>query len=281
MLGNFPINEGSANMFATMKKGEKIIIGCIHLLPMPNTPFYNEGDYEKSIEKAIIDAKSLVEGGANGCIIQTVDRLFPNTDDTDYMRVAGITAIAQEVKRVVPSDFKLGLQIMWNCITPSLAAARAVQADFTRCTALVGKTESAYGDIVSQPLMVQNYRTHIGARNIAMIAEVAGYHIATDGSYDKKKLLSSARNALLAGANAIEVSTADEALNERMVLDIKEAFDVPVVLGGGTNIENADRRMKYADCAIVGSCFEKGNWGGNVQADAVRAYMDKIDLLRG
>lgn len=43
-----------------------------------------------------------------------------------------------------------------------------------------------------------------------------------------------------------------------MVRDVKEAFDVPVILGGGTNIENAAGRLKYADGVIVGTCFEKG-----------------------
>lgn len=282
MLGQFRINEGLDNVFTKLPKGEKLIIGCVHLLPMPNTPFYTEGDYERSLEKAVKDAKTLIEGGATGCIVQTVDRLFPNTDDTDYIRVAGMSVIGNEIKRMAPKDFRIGLQIMWNCITPSLAAARAVGADFTRCTALVGRTESPYGEIVAQPLMVQNYRKNIGAQNIAMIAEVAGYHFLTEGGYDKKKLISTAKNALLAGANAIEVFHNDEAINESMVCDLKEAYpEVPVILGGGTNIENAARRLKYADGAIVGSCFEKGNWGGEVQLDAVQAYMETVRTLKG
>lgn len=44
----------------------KLIFGLIHLRPMPGTPFYKDGDYEASIEKAIKDAKALENGGASG-----------------------------------------------------------------------------------------------------------------------------------------------------------------------------------------------------------------------
>ena len=30
---------------------EVLVIGCIHLLPMPNTPYYKSGDLERSVEK--------------------------------------------------------------------------------------------------------------------------------------------------------------------------------------------------------------------------------------
>lgn len=277
MLGQFPVNEGLDNMFNKLARGEKLIIGCVHLHPMPNTPFYEEGDYERSLEKAVKDARALIDGGAGGCIVQTVDRMFPPTDDTDYIRVAGMSVIGNEIRRMAPKDFRVGLQIMWNCITPSLAAVRAVRADFTRCTALVGRTDSPYGEIIADPLKVQNYRRAIGAKHIAMIAEVAGYHFLTEGGFDKKKLVTNAKNALLAGANAIEVFHTDEAINESMVLALKEAYpDVPVILGGGTDGKNAARRLKYADGAIVGSFFERGNWGGPVQIDAVKEYMEQV-----
>lgn len=280
MLGELKINQGFDNMFTRMENGKKLIIGCIHLLPMPNTPFYTSGDYEKSLDKAKRDANALIEGGANGCLIQTIDRLYPSTDESDPMRVAGMAVAGNEVRRIVGNDFKIGVQIMWNCITPSLAAAKACGADFTRCTALVGKTDSPFGQIEAQPLAIQNYRKNIDAFGIGMIAEIAGYHFINEGGYDKEKLISNARWAMIAGANAIEVSHKDEKLNNAMVSDLKSAFpDLPIILGGGTNIDNAAIRLKNADGAIVGSCFEKGNWGGNICSDAVKSYMDNVKTI--
>ncbi len=255
--------------------GKKLVFGLIHLKPLPGTPYYKEGDYERSIDKAVADAQALLKGGADGCLIQSVDKVYPSVDDTDYVRVSCLSVIAQEVRRIAGPDFKIGVQLMWNCITPSLAVAKACKADFTRCTALVGTTESIYGTVEANPLKVMNYRNQIGARGVDMIAEISGYHFL--GEYDKANLQSLARGAMTVGAEAVEVYHKDEEMNNRMVQDIKEiSSDIPVVLGGGTNVENVVRRMKHADAVLVGSCFENGKWGGNIDPEIVKEYVGRL-----
>ena len=262
--------------------GKKLIIGCVHLKPMPGTPFYNEGDLEGSLEKAIKDVKALKEGGANGCIIQTVDKVFPATDDTDYVRVACMSVIGHEAKKLAGPDFMVGVQIMWNCITPSLAAAKACHADFTRCSALIGRSESPYGVIEGQPLKVMNYRRSIDAENVEMIAELAGYHFISKDGYNKEELLKRASDALKVGASAVEVLHKDEEINNRMVQELKNAFpDIVVILGGGTDVQNAASKLKYADGAIVGACFENGNWSGPVCKETVQAYVKNVRAIEG
>ncbi|NMA07313.1 MAG: BtpA family membrane complex biogenesis protein [Ruminococcaceae bacterium] len=257
-------------------KKEKIIIGLVHLRPMPGTPYYKEGDYDESIEKALKDVAALVEGGANGCLLQTSDRIYPATDDTDYVRATCLASIGTEVRKAVSKDFIVGVQIMWNCITPSLAVAKACKADFTRCTALVGKTESPYGTIIADPLKVLTYKNSICmSEDFDMLAEIAGYHFK--GEYSKENLQTLAGRAIRAGATAIEILDKDEAMNERKVLDVKEAFpDIPIILGGGTNAENVQRRLKYCEGALVGTYFEDGNWGGPINPETVKKYMDIV-----
>ncbi len=276
MPGLIKINEGYDNIFTRRKRGHKLVIGCIHLLPMPNTPYYKSGDLERSVEKAVRDARTLKENGADGCIIQNVDGIFVPTDDTDYVNVACMASVGTHVRTEVGKDFLVGVQIMWNSITPSLAAAKACGADFTRCAALTGVSRSPFGAIEGNPMKVMNYRRYIDAEHVAMIAEISGYHFLNEQEYNREIVVSHAKDALTAGGNAIELFAKDEEINEKMVRDVKEAFDVPVILGGGTNIENAARRLKYADGAIVGTCFEKGVWGGSVQADAVKAYVENV-----
>ena len=50
--------------------GKKLVIGLIHLLPMPGTPNYKVGNMEKMLEKAVQDARTLKANGADGCLIQ-------------------------------------------------------------------------------------------------------------------------------------------------------------------------------------------------------------------
>lgn len=267
-------------LFNKNEDHRKLVIGLIHLMPLPGTPLYSEGDLDLSIEKAIKDTKALIEGGADGCLIQSVDKIYPSGDDTDYARLAGITVVVNEVKRLVGNKpFKVGVQLMWNCITPSLAVSKVCGCDFTRCTALVGTTSSPFGIVEANPWKVQSYRKHIDAFDVSMIAEISGYHFKS--KYDKDKLIELAHSAITVGADAVEIMHADENLNNQMVHDIKSVFpDLPVVLGGKTTVENVSRRMLEADVALVGSCFENGQWGGFIDSETVKEYVKNLRKLK-
>ncbi len=259
--------------------GKKYIIGLVHLLPLPGTPFYEAGSLQKNIDKAVGDVRALARGGAHGCLIQTVDRAYSNQDDTDYARVAAITRITEAVRAAAPKDFLVGVQLMWNCITPSIAVAKVCGADFVRCTALVGTCDSPYGTVEAQPLMVQEYRRKLDAMDITLIAEIQGYHFKGEGDAIKE-LCSRAYFATYAGADAVEIVDKDEEKNNAMAQALS-AMKIPVVLGGATNAENVARRMRYANMALVGSCFEKKGWGGQIDEEAVRAYMHSFAKMEG
>ncbi len=258
--------------------GKKLVIGMVHLVPMPGTPFYEDGNLEKMTEKAIIDSTTLKENGADEVLLQTVDYIYPTGDDSDYVRVASLAMVSSKIREVVGPDFIIGVQLMWNCITPSLAVAKATGADFIRCTALVGSTESPFGGrIDADPLMIMEYRNKIEAKNVGMLAEISGYHFV--GEYDKRKVQELAGTAMRVGADAVEVVSRDFELNERLIKDVKEAGDYPVILGGGTTVENCKERLRYADGALVGSAFQGGNWGGNIIGSIVKDYVDNVREL--
>ena len=45
-------------------KGRKYIIGLVHLLPLPGTPFHQEDSLQENIQKAVTDALALQRGTA-------------------------------------------------------------------------------------------------------------------------------------------------------------------------------------------------------------------------
>lgn len=263
-------------MFKNLQ-GKKLVIGLVHLLPMPGTPLYKEGNIDQMSRKAIADCLTLKKSGADGGLIQTVDVIYPATDDTDYARVAAMAAIVARVRGAVGDDFLIGAQIMWNCITPSLAVCKAAGADFTRCTALVGATESPYGQIEAEPLKIMEYRRKIEAQNVEMLAEISGYHFK--GEYDPANIQNLASMAMRVGADAVEVVDRNFEMNERIVKDVKSAGDIPVILGGATDVDNCKARLRYADGALVGTAFEGGNWGGELIGSIVEAYVKNVREL--
>ena len=80
----------------------------------------------------------------------------------------------------------------------------------------------------------------------------------------------------------MEIMHKDEAINNQMEADIRSEFpNMPIILGGGTDVETAASRLKNADGVLVGRCFEAGNWGKGVNESIVAAYMDEVKKIEG
>jgi len=55
--------------FATLGK-RKVVLGMIHLQPLPGTPFYQEGSFNQTLDTAVQSARALYDGGADGCRVK-------------------------------------------------------------------------------------------------------------------------------------------------------------------------------------------------------------------
>ena len=253
----------------------KLVLGMIHLLPLPGTPFYKEGNLRASSEKALHDASALYEGGADGCVIQTVDQVYQNGDEVDFARLASVAIIVHEVVNSMPGDFQVGIQILFNALNASLAVAQVCGGSFIRSAVFIGATSNSAGIARANPNSFQNYRRKIDAASIAVTAEIHGMHYH---DLENHEVVTLAEDAVQAGADAIEIADVDEVVNECLILRIKEKLPhLPVFLGGYTNHENVLRRIRYADGVFVGSCFQSEGWGGRIESAKVREY---VRLLR-
>ena len=250
---------------------KKVVIGLVHLLPLPGTPFFEPGNTERALDKAARDAMPLSQGGADGCLVQTVDRVYPAGDEADYARVAAVAAITRAVAEATPAAFQIGVQIMVNALKASAAVATVCGGSFLRCTALVGATLTPSGIVEARPLEFLTYRARIGGNRLKLIAEVESMHFHWMGD---RTVPDVARTASRMGADAVEVAHPDEDASNRLVRDVKRAHPhLPVVLGGHTNHENAPRRLADADGAFVGSCLKSGAWDSDIDVERVREYV--------
>jgi predicted TIM-barrel enzyme len=195
--------------FGTLGK-RKAVLGMVHLAPLPGTPFYRDGSFAQILDAAVRSACALAEGGADGCLVQTVDRVYAPGEDSDPARTAAMALVVRSVAEATGEDFQVGVQLMRNALKASLAVAKVAGGSYIRAGALCDRDD---------------------ARTLEMIAAVR------------------------------------EALPQ-----------VPVILAGYTNHGNAARLLAAADGAFVGTCLERGGWGGPIDAARVRAYMD---IVRG
>ena len=125
--------------------GHPVIIGTIHLAPLPGTPLHVEGSLDGIVSQAVESALALEAGGADGCLIQTVDRLYTVADEADPARTSALTLVTEALRGAVGPGFAVGVQMMRNAVRASLAIAHLCGGQFVRATALVGATVSTHG----------------------------------------------------------------------------------------------------------------------------------------
>ena len=272
---NNPEPWGKSMSIFNNRNKKKAIIGMVHLAPMPGTPFYIEGSYQQTLDRAVADATALYRGGTTGCLVQTIDKVYPTKDKADPARVAAVANIVHEIAKATGPDFQIGVQILRNAIKASLAVAQVSGGSFLRCGALVGATLTNDGLMEANPLTVMQYRKRLNAMNIKLIAEINSMHFkALDGT----PTVELAKSAMDVGADAVSIGSPDEALTVAMIGDIRAALPhAPIFLAGYTNHDNARRMLALADGAFVGSCLEEGSWGSAVDENRVHAYMAQVN----
>lgn len=251
------------------------VIGMVHLPPLPGTPYHSEGTFPQAREAAVRDALALDKGGAHGCLIQTVDRVYTRETDCDPARIAAMTLIAAAVVEATRPGFLVGIQVMKNSIEASLGIAKAVGAHFVRATAFVGATSSAQGLVRGDPYRVIAYRKSIAAEAISIVADIRTQHFQwAEGTPSLARIARWARDA---GADAVCLGDPDETTTLDMIRDVRAASpELPVLLPGYTNHDNAARLLAAAEGAFVGTCLQDGGWSGPIDEKRVRAYVDAV-----
>lgn len=250
----------------------------IHLRPLPGTPFYENESFPRILDEAVLSARALYEGRAAGCLVQTVDRVYQVDDDSDPARTVAVGLIVRAIVEATSTEFHVGVQLMHNAVKASLAVAKVAGGSFVRASALVGMTLTPHGLVHAAPMEVMQYRERIGASRIRVLADVSSMHFSWFGGGAGPEDV--ARGARLVGADAVVVAHREEDRALAMVAAVRAAVpDMPVILGGYTSHENAARLLAAVDGAFVGTCLERGGWGGQIDVDRVKAYMDLVHGL--
>ena len=258
----------------------KAVLGVIHVAPLPGTPF-SALPFDEIRDRVVRSADALMAGGADGCLIQTADRVYSPRNEADPARVAAMTLLTHAVAAATGDAFHVGVQIMRNAISASLAVARLAHGTFVRATALTGLVPSPDGLIEASPLEVAAYRRTLDATAIRIVADVASMHHALAAGM-AGGVAGAARQAINAGADAVALSDPDETTMCRLIADVRNgAPDVPIILAGQTTHENARRLVADADGVLVGRCLERDGWGSAIDVDRVRAYVDIVRSIEG
>lgn len=260
----------------------KPVIGVIHLRALPGAPRY-EGEAVRDVyAAAAMDARTLATGGIDGIIVENAGDLpFSRPGDIGPETVAALTAACLEVRGAV--DIPIGITCVANGAIPALAVAKAVGARWVRVNQWVNAYVANEGFLNGPAPEAMRYRAAIGAKDVAIFADVhvkfGAHAITADRSITEQATDAEWFDADVLIATGTRTGSPTE---PREVDEVRRGTNLPVIVGSGLAPEQVPALFAVADGAIIGQWLKQdGRWWNPVDPRRVDALMNAVAKTRG
>ena len=259
---------------------EKPIIGMVHLQPLPGSPGYTGCTMDLIIEKALDDARALVEGGVNGLIVENMWDLpyFVGSDVPPEEMTAHAVAARKVVEAV---DVPVGINVVHNGGVVTLAIAVAAGARFIRVCLLTGARVWDTGELDHGcAARLLRKRKELGAGHIKILADVDKKHSVAFPGIDLATHIEWTE-FYLADAVIVSGKMTGSAPDLEKVRQARQLAHRPILIGSGATADSMADFLKYADGAIVGTYFKVDGIAENpVDVERVRKLTDVVSKVR-
>ncbi|KAK6627327.1 hypothetical protein RUM44_009804 [Polyplax serrata] len=240
------------------QSSKPIIIGMIHVKALPGTPGFNS-----SVNSIAVQACKEAEIYAK-CKIDSI--LIENMHDVPYVQsnlmgpeiVSSMTRICTEVRKMLPSHIKCGIQILAGANKEALAVAQAADLQFIRAEGYL------YSHIADEGLMnscageLLRYRRNIGADDIYVFTDIKKKHCSHSITHDVSiEEMSKAAEFFLSDGVIVTGGATGCAADIEEFKKVKQSCKIPVLIGSGVTTDNVGQYLT-ADGLIIGSHFKKG-----------------------
>lgn len=248
---------------------KKMIIGMVHLLPLPGNAAYRNNK-EEIIANAIEDAKTLIEGGVDAIALENFsDWPQPSTEIT-LEGYSLMLRIATEIKQFCKIPF--GVNIEMNAFVQEWTMAYALDADFIRLEAFVDNRAGSFGYIEACSTPLAKLMVDLPAKTL-LFTDV---HTQETYGCPNIPIIEAAGNAINHDSHAIIVTENDD--NKRITVEdvksMREAIgEFPIIVGSGVKTHNVLDYLEYADAVIVGRGFKTGE---KVDIAKVKEFMEIV-----
>lgn len=259
-----------------------VLIGMLHLLPLPGAPRYDpRAGVASAVDRALREARQLIDAGFDGFIVENAwDIPFVKPDEVGHETTAALTVVVSELRRVF-ADVPIGINCLANAVEVSVAVAAATGAAFVRANQWVNAYVANEGFIEGRAGAVSRYRHAIGGDDVSVWADVQvklGAHAITGD----RSITEQAKDAAWFDADALIVTGSrlgDPPVHEDLT-SIAEATPLPVVVGSGVRVENLADVLECADAVIVGTSIKRGGvWHGEMDEQILTAMARERDRV--
>jgi len=138
----------------------KVVIGMVHLLPLPGSP--QTVDLNTVLQQALADAKALESGGVDALLIENFGDLPYYPDQVGVETVAAMTFIVSKIVEQTPLPF--GINVLRNDSIAALSITSVCGGRFIRANILTGVYITDQGIIKGQAYRTLRYRTFLNSK---------------------------------------------------------------------------------------------------------------------
>ncbi len=246
----------------------KMLIGVVHLLPLPGSPRWN-GNLKSVMNRAKMEAGILQDGGAHGIIVENFGDSPFRTGRVEPETVAAMTLAVEQVRASV--SLPVGLNMLRNDAISALAIAAATGAEFIRVNVHYGVMATDEGIVEGEAHETTRRRRSLNA-DVQIFADVLVKHAAPMAQADIGLVAQETTRRALADGLIVSGPATGQPTNSFDVAAVRRAVpDGFVLVGSGITESNVARILEHADGAIVGTSLKKeGIVSKPVDPDRVR-----------
>lgn len=251
-------------------------IGVVHLLPLPGSPS-GGASLDEVVDRALTDTHALVNGGADGVIVENYgDAPFAAGPVCAYT-VAAMTRVAWAVRRAAP-DLELGINVLRNDAIAAVSIAATVGADFIRVNVHTGAMVTDQGLLTGTARATLLERRRLGAERVRIAADVMVKHAVPLGD---QTLETAARDChgrghadalIVTGTGTGEPTSADDLIRVRAAVP-----EARIWVGSGATPDNLEALRPHVDGLIVGTWLhENADTDRPLDPKRVRAFRNAL-----
>jgi uncharacterized protein len=269
-----PIGQSADDAILAIFGRTKVVIGVVHLAPLPGAPRYNGEPVEDIYQRGLDDARAYLHGGCDGVIVENHgDVPFAKPDDIGPETASHMAVVSDRIRRELGRP--IGINVLANAAIPALAIASAAGAGFVRVNQWANAYVANEGFIEGEAARAMRYRARLRANGIRIFADAHVKHgahaIVADRPVEEQ-----VKDLVFFDADAV-IATGQRtghAADLGYIRMIKEASGLPTLVGSGVTPENANDILGIVDGVIVASSLKyDGVWWNQVEPARVSAFI--------
>lgn len=252
----------------------KPIVAMVHLQYKVNL--------NQLVDEALQNIKRLERGGVDGLLFENWGGDYSDRFVTPEIR-GYMTAVMQEAAKTTKLPY--GVNVLPLDYEADFGISMKTGANFVQIDTFVDRVKTDYGNefiLQVEPQEVMDYRRKLELDDVALFTNIQTKHYTTIPP--NKRLETSAIQAIQNGANVLVVTgerTGRKTPKEKINRVKRVSGTVPIFIGSGFDITNAEELLPCADGVIVGTSLKYNGITENpVDEERVKQLMEIVYRLR-